>query len=159
MTQYTSFSLTQTFPHPLHRLWQAWTDPQEMALWFWGSMTENPEATNDLRPNGPWQVAIDYAGDDDWPAGRIAMLGFYVMIRPMQELIYTVHWDANVFYNLRRTDCPDELVRVRFEEVDGHCRVDYEHSGFPDDGHSIQGHRDGTLDVFASLGGHLTAHP
>ncbi|RLB45213.1 MAG: hypothetical protein DRI90_28695 [Deltaproteobacteria bacterium] len=155
MSNYASFSLTQDYPHSVERIWRAWTEPEEMAQWFWGSMTNNPEATCELCPNGHWRVSIDYAGDKDWPAGRIGMLGFYVTIQPNQELIYTIHWDANVFYNLSKTDCPDELIRVRFEDIEGQCRIHYKHSGFPDDTHAIKGHRDGTLDVLRRLGTHL----
>lgn len=157
MTTYGSFSLEQDYPHTVAEVYAAWTEAPLMAQWFWGSMGKNVEATCDARPGGFWSVYTDYRGDPDWTKDRAGMLGFFALVDPRQQLVYTVHWDANVVYNLGKTDCPDELIRVHFDSNGPGCRIRYTHEGFPDDGHSEKGHRDGTLDCLQQLGKILDA--
>jgi len=92
-----------------HRVFDAWTKPELMHLWFApGSMTV-ASASADLRIGGAYHVEIK--GD----AGVIHMVhGVYQEIIPNERLRFTWGWQ----------DVPDgSVVTVEFKDVEGGTEV------------------------------------
>jgi len=76
--------ITRVFDAPRERVWAAWTDPKQMALW-WGPHTfTNPVCDLDVRPGGA--LLIHMMGPDS-PANPVKGL-FLEVVRP-ERLVFT----------------------------------------------------------------------
>ena len=137
------------------RLWQAFTDPSEMAAWMWGGFAGNSVAGSDLHIGGAYSVYTDSsATKDGWHSDRIGRCGIYVEIEPETRLTYTLHWDAPVGYNQRAGVVTDEVFIVTFTPDGDGTIVVVCHLGIPDDGVSAVEHGRGLgeeLDTLAAL--------
>ena len=137
------------------RMWEAFTNPGDIARWMWGSYTKNCVANADLRVGGGYSVYTDsQATQDGWSSDRIGRLGIYVEIVPEQRLVYTLHWDAPVGYNQKGDVVTDEVFIVTFTSDQADTIVEVNHLGIPDDGVSAGGHAAGLgeeLETLAAL--------
>jgi uncharacterized protein YndB with AHSA1/START domain len=132
---------TRTFAVSPSRMWQAFTDPADMAAWMWGGYSNNCVAESDLRVGGRYSVYTDStATKDGWHSDRIGRLGMYVEIVPEIRLVYTLHWDAPVGYNQQGAVVTDEVFIVTFTPDDDGTLVAVSHLGIPDDGVSAVEH-------------------
>ena len=123
------------------RMWQAFTDPTDMAQWMWGGFTKNAVADANLRVGGRYSVYTDSnATKDGWHTDRIGRLGVYVEIIPNEKLVYTLHWDAPVGYNQKSDPVADEFFVVTFAPDGDGTIVEVNHYGIPSDGVSAEGH-------------------
>lgn len=151
----TLVSVSRRFAARPARMWQAFTDPKDMARWMWASHTKNCVAASDLRIGGSYSVYTDSnATKDGWHSDRVGRLGVYADIISGVRLVYTLHWDAPVGYNQQGTPPPDELMVVSFEYAGSGTLIEIEHHGVPDDGVSAPGHELGLneeLDTLARL--------
>lgn len=136
------------------RVWQAFTNPNDMAKWMWGSKAVECVASSDLRVGGSYSVYADgQATQNGWHTDRVGRAGVYAEIIPRQRLVYTLHWDAPVGYNQNGTIPPDELFVVTFEYAGTGTLVEIEHHGIPDDGISAPEHERGLNDELDALAG------
>ena len=59
--------LTRVYDAPVKAVWDAWTDPQQVAQW-WGprgfTITTHKK---DLRPGGTWKYTMHVPDGKDWP--------------------------------------------------------------------------------------------
>lgn len=123
------------FEASVSRLWNAFTNPADMARWMWAGYAENCVADNDLRVGGSYRVYTDSnATADGWHSDRIGRLGLYVEIVPTERLVYTLHWDAPVGYNQQGGVVTDEVMVVTFQSDGDGSAVELRHLGLPDDG-------------------------
>ena len=123
------------------RLWDAFTNPVEMAAWMWAGYGKNCVAENDLRVGGSYSVYTDSkATADGWHTDRIGRLGIYFEIVEERRLAYTLHWDAPVGYNQQGGVVTDEVMVVTFEADGDNTIVELHHLGIPDDGVSAVEH-------------------
>jgi uncharacterized protein YndB with AHSA1/START domain len=145
----TQVRVTRAFDAPVARVWRAFTEPVELAAWFWGGHTRDAIAEVDLRVGGRYSVYTDGGGTAaGWPRDRVGVLGIYADIVPESRLVYTVHWDAPVGYNQRGGLVLDEVVIVSMQEAAGATTVVMLHTGIPDDGVSAVEHGKGIGDEF-----------
>jgi len=133
------------------RVWDAWTDPEQAARWMWGGMTKNGWAEIDLRVGGAYRVYSEVEGGRHEGTGWSGMLGFFAVVEPHARLIYTGHWDANVFYNQDGKLAPDEIIDVTFEAVGDDTKVTVSHRGIPDIGDAAKHHEIGFKDTLNHL--------
>lgn len=135
------------------RVWEAFTQPKDMARWMWAGLANNCEAEADLRVGGSYSVYTDStATKDGWHTDRIGRLGVYVEIVPEERLVYTLHWDAPVGYNQKGGVVHDEVFVVTFTADEEATVVEVRHLGIPDDGVSAEGHRLGLGEELDMLG-------
>jgi uncharacterized protein YndB with AHSA1/START domain len=161
----TSVSVLRTFDAPVHEVFRAWTTPEALAAWAWGSWGPHVEAFVDLRVGGLYGVhAIGDEADatatavEDPSGGPFGVYGLYVEIVPHERLVYTQHWDADVGYNRLGAVVVDEIIVVDFTPLeDGRTEVRFLQLGVPDDGVSAPEHEAGVLDTFAHLARWLEA--
>ncbi|MHC4841554.1 MAG: SRPBCC family protein [Planctomycetota bacterium] len=155
---YTSFTIELEFGQSPERLFQAFTTPTDMQVWCWADLGANAVAKVDLRIGGHWSVYCDNGHKSErFDKDRTGSMGFYSDIQPGKRLAYSMHWDGDVFYNLGKTDCPDEYIVVEFEpdgDGDG-CKLKYTHGGIPDIENAATEHEKGTRYVLAYLQKHL----
>lgn len=145
----TSYTIERSFAASPSRLYEAFTQPRQLAKWVWGNYVKECRAETDLRINGQMQIETD-----DGTGFKPAMRGIYLVIVPGKKLIHTVHWDGDVGYNRNGKDPVDEVVVVDFLREKKGCKLRYLHMGLPDDGGSAGGHEKSvraTLDFLERL--------
>lgn len=128
---------------PAQQVWDALTEPGQLASW-WGAddyRTFNWQV--DLRPGGKW--SSDHARHDGSEAGSVS--GEYLEVEPPRLLVYT--WRPS-FDAFRET-----LVRVELSDTPSGTRVKIKHSGFAPGSPSALGHTEGWKRVLGWLAGHL----
>jgi len=75
--------LTQVFNAPRERVWEAWTDPKQLAQWWGPAGFTNPVCEVDVRPGGA--IRIDMRGPD----GTVyPMTGVYHEIVAPEQLVF-----------------------------------------------------------------------
>lgn len=103
--------LTRVYDAPLQDVWDAWTDPEQVAKW-WGprgfSLTTH---SKDLRPGGHWAYTMHGPDGVDYPNKTI-----YHEVEPRAKLIYD-HGGNDDRPPLFR-------VTVLFSEVKGKTQID-----------------------------------
>ncbi|HUY85051.1 MAG TPA: SRPBCC domain-containing protein [Candidatus Dormibacteraeota bacterium] len=83
-------SITRVVDAPLERVWQAWTDPDELQKWWGPRGVTNPTCEWEARPGGKMNVVM-LAGESlgelkgqEWP-----MTGEFKEVVPRQKLVFT----------------------------------------------------------------------
>src|SRR3954471_3071599 len=75
-------------PASPERVYRAWTDPTELALWFRGSTEGHLEVhTFDCRQGGSYDLTIVNAGGD-----RFNLAGEYLELDPNRRIVMTWRW-------------------------------------------------------------------
>jgi uncharacterized protein YndB with AHSA1/START domain len=150
----TEVNIERLFEVPPSRIYEAWTNPEIMSRWIWAGLGTESWAESDLRVGGAYRAYTKLPGGthqgEDWSG----MCGLYVEIVPDCKLVYTVHWDADVFYNRPENLTVDEIVIVTFSPEEKGTRMSFTHMGIPDDGMSVGPHQQGlevSFDLLASL--------
>lgn len=101
----TSLELKQVFQAPLARLYQAWTDPEMMADWFYPSPEFRSTCKVDLRVGGRYEIQMHPPeGDPNIVAGM------YQEIVPNEKLVFTWRWQGV-------EDAKDSLVTLLFRPL------------------------------------------
>jgi uncharacterized protein YndB with AHSA1/START domain len=151
----TEVAIERTFDAPASEVWHAWADPSLMAQWIWAGLGSEVWAEIDLRVGGAYRVYSKIEGGVHQGEGWSGMCGLFVEVEPARRLVYTLHWDANVFYNQGGLLTLDEVVSVTLTEKDGVTHMAFVHMGIPDDGMSAGPHKEGIEKSFELLAGLL----
>jgi uncharacterized protein YndB with AHSA1/START domain len=149
----TSVRIRRVFAASLDRVYGAFTEPDRMATWMWGSGAANVAAQADVRVGGWYDVSMDAppGREGEWHEPRWGMRGVYAVVEPCERLVYTIHWTGPVGYNAGDRNVADEVVIVRFSQAAGGVEVDFRHIGIPDDGRSAREHAKGLAATFDDL--------
>ena len=128
----TSVRVTRSFAAAIDRVWRAHTLAGEMAQWMWAGWGSDCEASTDLRVGGRYEVYMTPPSTEpSWPGDRFGFLGYYTDVVAPHRLVYTLHWDAPVGYNVGTSAIADEAVIVDLREVEGGVEVVRWHIGIP----------------------------
>lgn len=147
--------ITRSFRHQPESLFRAFTEPAVAAEWMWAGMGTDHRAEIDLRVGGRFKIAMTAdETDSSWSGDERSMRGVFIEIDRDRRLVYTLHWDADVGYNMPCLESIDEAVVVDFEPAaDGTC-LTFTHLGLPGDAASAEKHAQGieaSLDLLAAL--------
>lgn len=115
-------NLERHFAAPPERVFQALTDPAELARW-WGPENHSvPVCELDVRPGGAWRTCMR-APD----GGEHCVSGVYREVVPPRRLVYTWSWDSE--------DGPGDetLVTLELTARDGGTDLVLTHRGFVSD--------------------------
>ncbi|WP_216843047.1 SRPBCC family protein [Granulicella sp. S190] len=108
--------LTRVFDAPRAMVWEAWTDPKQVALW-WGpkGFTTTIEVM-DVRPGGVWKHVMHGPDGTDYPNESV-----FLEVVPRELLVYTLTGGraGGPVVNIVKT--------ATFEEVAGGTRVTMRH--------------------------------
>ena len=82
-----SLTLVKRLKAPPARVWQAWTKPEVMLLWFGPHHTRAEHAEADLRLGGRFRVVLREDNGD-----RHEATGLYAEIEPEHRLVFSWNW-------------------------------------------------------------------
>src|SRR3954467_8093001 len=103
--------LIRVFDAPVPAVWDAWTDPEQVAKW-WGprgfSITTH---SKDLRPGGHWNYTMHGPDGTDWPNKTT-----YHEVEKYSRLVYD--------HGASENTPPLFRVTVTFEEMKGKTKMD-----------------------------------
>ena len=122
VTTLPSLSITRTFAAPRERVFQAWTDPEELKKWWGPGDYTTPSAEVDLKVGGSYRFAMKP------PDGEVFYLtGEYREVTAPEKLVYTWRWEGS-------EDQPEEtLVTVEFRDRGEITEVVVTHEKFRDE--------------------------
>jgi uncharacterized protein YndB with AHSA1/START domain len=78
------FTIVKRFDAPRELVFQAWTDPKHLDLWYAGSAAPERPTTVDLRVGGVWTFHMIENADTSYSTG-----GLYREIAPPERLVFT----------------------------------------------------------------------
>jgi uncharacterized protein YndB with AHSA1/START domain len=112
----TSLQVKRTFAVPRDRVFRAWTDAKQFALWFHPTTDYTTVITElDLRVGGAYSLEMHHKG------GNIHTLrGTYKEVRPPEKLVFTWRWQ-------REDASPESLVTVEFRDLGSSTEVSLTH--------------------------------
>jgi uncharacterized protein YndB with AHSA1/START domain len=129
---------------PRERVFEAWTTPEDIKVWFGPETCSVLAAQIDLRVNG--EFCFDMASQE---CGNVRLRGNYREITPPSKLVYTWHWEGNATLGLENS-----LVTVEFIEFGGSTEIRLTHENLPSEQVS-EDHRHGWSGSFDKLEKHL----
>lgn len=132
------------FEAPLRRLWEAWSDAEQLARWSWGSIGRSTRAEVDFRVGGSLRVETRRADGTTW-----SFSGTYTEIKGGARIAHTLAWHAPMGY----PESP-EVLAAEFAGGGRGCTVELIHTGVPDE-KSAEVHRKGWIDVLDTLAAHV----
>lgn len=126
---------------PPAAVFEALTDPQQLASWWGGELYRTFDWKLDVRPGGAWSV------NTESPTGAQRVYGEFLRVEPPHRLAYTWHasWDG-----FARTEIHYEL-----EAIPSGTRVRVVHEGFTGRPASCEGHAQGWDFVLGWLSRHV----
>ncbi len=112
--------ITRTLRASRERVFEAWTDPEQLRHWWGPDGFVSPTVEVDLRVGGQYRIAMKP------PEGPLMYLtGKYREVRPPVRLAYTWSWEHD-------PDRRETLVTVDLHDIDGDTEVVVTHTGFRD---------------------------
>jgi len=108
----------RVFNAPLERVWQAWTDPEQVAKWWGPNGTSSVKCIWEARPGGKTQTIVK-AGEMYGPAAGTEWqsAGEFKEVVPQEKLVFT----NNPILN--GEPVAEHLTTVIFEEQGGRTKV------------------------------------
>ena len=101
------------------RVWDAWTQPEQMKKWSCPAPGGAKAVTSDLRVGGAFEIQMEVE------EGAHTAFGVYREIDAPNRIVYTWDWREEEFA------MGETLVTVEFRQVDGGTEVVVMHEGFP----------------------------
>ncbi len=140
------------FAAPRERLWQAWTNPEQLKRWWGPKDFTAPYAEIDLRVGGKYLYCMRAPEGREFWSG-----GVYRAIVPLEKIVVTDSFTDEKGQVVPASDYgmsgdwPLELlVTVTFEEQDGKTKMTLRHLGIPA-GENLEGAREGWNQSFDKL--------
>jgi uncharacterized protein YndB with AHSA1/START domain len=123
MTTLPVYIYKRDFKAPLTKVWRAWTDPKQLAVWY-GPGVETIIHAYDLKPGGSWLNEMKWGEKSDY-----SRMDFTEVVE--EEKLVWNHASTNdawtVQSNPMMPDWPKTLLTtVSFKAVDTGCRVQLE---------------------------------
>jgi uncharacterized protein YndB with AHSA1/START domain len=154
----TQLVITRTVARSPERVFEAFTDSEQMARWIWGPNAPGAEVVCDARVGGRWSAYMDAPEGESqqWPGEKHGMRGVFAVVDRPERIVYTLNWDAPVGYNVGvdPSTLTDEAVVIDFKPSGEGTIIAFRHLGIPDDGVSVHEHAkgvDATLDTLEQL--------
>jgi uncharacterized protein YndB with AHSA1/START domain len=104
-----SLVLTRVFDAPRSRVFQAWTDPEDLFVWGAPHGFTVTQSDGDARPGGPWRAAMRSPDGTEHRNG-----GVYLEVEEPARLVYTFAWD-----DADGSAGHETIVTILFDEQEG----------------------------------------
>jgi uncharacterized protein YndB with AHSA1/START domain/predicted enzyme related to lactoylglutathione lyase len=124
-----TLKLTRFIKAPRERVFEAWTNPEELMRWFGPGLSHLVSAKTDLRPGGEYRLVMNTKGGCNHEGGDKSELadisGVYKEVKKPSRLVFTWGWTNNP----RVTD-ETTTVTIDLMEVQGGTQLTLTHEGF-----------------------------
>ena len=126
-------NITRIFDAPREKVWRAWTNPEDLKMW-WGPETyTTPYFTVDLRVGGKYLYCMrSSSGEETWGTGT------YLEVVDQKRLVSTDSFadkDGNIVpastYGMDVEWPADSKIALTFEDMDGKTRFTLKHTSIP----------------------------
>jgi uncharacterized protein YndB with AHSA1/START domain len=77
--------ISRLFDAPRKMVWEAWTDPKQVALWWGPKGFSTTIERMDVRPGGVWKQVLHGPDGTDYPNESV-----FVEVVPYERLVYTL---------------------------------------------------------------------
>jgi uncharacterized protein YndB with AHSA1/START domain len=139
------FKLSRIVKATPQRVFEAMTDPRQVALWWGPEGFTCPEVTLDARVGGAYRIAMQP------PEGELFhVAGEYREVQPPSRLAYTFRWEPP------DPDDRETVARLTLHARDGETEVALTQGPFATDGRR-ELHKAGWTDTLARLASHLAS--
>jgi uncharacterized protein YndB with AHSA1/START domain len=136
--------LIRSVQAPAQRVFEAMTDPNQVAEWWGPEGFTCPEVTLDVRVGGAYRIAMQP------PEGELFhLVGEYVEVNPTSGLAYTFRWEPP------DPDDRETVARLALRERDGATDIELIQGPFATEARR-ELHQAGWTDSLARLARHLT---
>jgi uncharacterized protein YndB with AHSA1/START domain len=115
----TTFRVSKIISAPVERVYKAWTDPNQIKMWFGCDNVKESEITQDLRVGGKYSY-VTKAADGT----TTTLEGEYKEVVPNKKLVYT--WTNNSV----EFPAKDTIVTIEFVASGNETEVRIKHSNF-----------------------------
>jgi len=144
------YSVEREYAHPIERVWQAWTDADQLESWYHPTILSSVAGLtqSDARVGGTWATAVDVPMND-----FVAyFFGHYTAVEPLRRLEHTMSYtQSRAEFDQRDPDAPAHDISIEFEPRDGGAWVKFSQIGdLPEE--MIEATTDGMNSYFDSLG-------
>jgi uncharacterized protein YndB with AHSA1/START domain len=129
-------------PAPVEAVYEAWTNPDLVRQWSWGSRHETTAMRMDVRPGGSWHHEIRNLDNGE----RWTFDGVFEEVIPGRKLVHTFFWRSG-----SGVEEGPSLVAIEFIDRDAQStEVVITHNRVAENSRS--GTRDGWLDILELVG-------
>ena len=142
-TKAPTVEVSKLISAPVDKVYQAWTDPQQMCKWFGCNNVSNVQVNQDLRVGGQYKIEALSCETNK----SKSVFGTFKEIVPNKKLVFSWTNDSDEF------PAHDTIVTVEFIDRSGKTEVVVRHTNFAV-AHSVPGHSTGwqqCLDKLANL--------
>jgi uncharacterized protein YndB with AHSA1/START domain len=139
MVNTKTLHITRIFDAPRERVWQAWTDPQELKKWWGPKDFTAPHIQNDLRTGGKYLYAMHGPAGSEFDKDMYSG-GEYIEVIPMEKIVATDHFADEHGNKITPAEMgmpgewptDDMRVTVTFEDAgEGKTKLTIVHEGHP----------------------------
>lgn len=147
------YSVEREFPVDVNRLWQAWTNAEELQQWYCPTaLSVVPDSVvSDPRVGGMWKVAVDVPEN-----GFVAYFwGRYTVIEPGHRIEHTLYYSqSEAEFVFADESGPNHRIVLDFENRGDCAWVRFSQFGELPEGQA-EAARDGMESYLDNLAGHL----
>jgi len=133
--QNLTLKLTRHIKAPPERVFEAWTNPENIMQWFGPGLSHLISAKTDLREGGEYHFVMNTEGCGGEKSGVAEISGVYKEVKRPTKLVFTWGWTNNPRVADDKTTVTVDLLKVQ-----GGTQITLTHEGFSDeesrDGHS-----------------------
>lgn len=148
-TTETSLTIRRTFDAPRERVFEAWTDPDQLKQWWGPREWTLPVCELDVREGGVWRYCMRGPnGEESW--GKAV---YQEIVEPERIVTTDVFTDED---GTPVDGMPEMHVTVEFAERDGATELTLTHEGIPADEVEPEQAGTGWSESFDKLDAHLS---
>ncbi len=104
--------LTRVYDAPVKAVWEAWTDPVQLAKWYGPRGFTHTTKSREMKPGGKWIFTMHGPDGKDWPNITV-----YHEVEPHKKLVYD--------HGATETTPPLFRVTILFSEKAGKTTMDF----------------------------------
>jgi uncharacterized protein YndB with AHSA1/START domain len=132
----TVVRLKRTFAGPREKVFQAWTEPDQLKKWWGPKGATTPVVEIDLRVGGKYRFGMQFPEEDIFYVS-----GIYQEVQPPEKLVFSWRWEKPDM------DFGETQVTIVFHEAGNSTEVTLIHKNFPTK-ESCESHRQGWSDFY-----------